>query len=560
MTRFIALVALATLLASACTTAGESPPDDSPQQCAATYADGLDAWAAAGFSGTVAISTGGTFDCVAGYGAADRDSDRTNAPDTVYSIGSISKAFTAAAIFRLVDTGRLRLGDRAGAIIPALHGLASRATVRQLLLHTSGLTGSIGADHAPLGRETAIRRLGRLHRAYAPGSHYLYSNAGYTLLALIIDKLAGKGYRGFMASQVLRTPDGVRSRGFWDGEPAARGPRAVGYLDGGPTEQLGDFAGPHWALSGNGDLAMTTHDLASWTHALFDGDVVSRTSTRGIARAGIDRGDGTSATPGWVRFPASAYGEPVIATSGGGGDIGHDAVVAWLPRSERAVAIASNTPVVRAEDLLTAIAPALVEGDPVPPPKTPAGSADPAELRAAVGTYHLDPGDSFGVAVRDDELDISAHGRRAVEALFPRPASVSADTASTHEAAVLDLLQGATDEGRKERELFESDFGAITDLALSGTAVIDGELRTYITVRTASESVLGWYALDESGAISAAEIPTDPPHATFVPVGGDRYQSDDPTGDEPAVTVTFTKHDLALGGPDGTVRAERAGR
>ena len=557
MTRVLVLLMTLALLLSACSNSDDPQTESTSTSCPEKrYADGLDAWAGAGFSGTVAISRSGEFECVAGYGSADRADDRPNTPDTVFSIGSISKAFTAAGIYSLVDKHRLRLGATAGEIIPSLRGPAAHATVRQLLLHTSGLTGSIGADHAPLGRRTAIRRLGRLDRAYPPGEHFLYSNAGYTLLALIIDKLTGN-YRDYQETRVLDQPDGVGSRGFWDGEPAAEGPRAIGYLDGGRSTQLGEFVGPYWALAGNGDLAMTTRDLASWTYALFDDDVVSPRSTRAIATPGVTREDGSAGTPGWVRFPAARFGEPVIATSGGGGDIGHDAVVAWLPRSKRVVAIASNTPVVRAEDLLVAIAPALVEDESVPPPSTPDVDVDPARLRAAAGTYTLGD-DTIDVAVHNDKLVVTPHGPDAVDALFPRPASVSADLVARHEDAGLDLLHGDNAEGRKERELFESDFGTITEIDLAGTAVIDGELRTYVTMRTESESVLGWYALDEAGAISAAEVPTEPPAAAFVPIGGDRFRTDDPSGDAPDVTLTFSKQDVAIASPDGTVRADRA--
>ena len=553
MTRLLALLTALALLTSACTSAGDTPPGRSSHDCPKTY-EGLESWAKAGFSGTVAVSRDGEFECVAGYGSADRADDQANTPDTVYSIGSVSKAFTATAIYRLVDDDRLRLGDRAGEILPSLRGPAARSTVRQLLLHTSGLTGSIGADHAPLGRAAAIRELGNLRRAYEPGARYLYSNAGYTLLALIVDELSD-GYRDFMAKHILDTPDGSRSRGFWDGEPAAGDQRAVGYLDGGPTDHMGEFNGPHWALSGNGDLAMTTRDLATWTYALFSGDILSRRSTRAVGTGQIVRDDGASATAGWVRFPAAKFGEPVVATSGGGGGIGHDVVVAWLPRSKRVVTIASNTPVVRAEDLLTAIAPALVAGETVPPPDRPHASVDPAVLRDAAGTYRLDRDSSFDVSARDNELTITAYGPEAVETLFPRPANVSTDLVSTHEEAVLDLLQGETDEGREERDLFESDFGEITEIELAGTSVIDGELRTYVTLHTETDSVLGWYALDEAGAIAGAEVPTDPPTSQFVPLGGKRFRSDDPSGDAPDVTLTFERRGFSLDGPDGSVRA-----
>lgn len=562
MHRYVAALTLTALLATACTgpDAGEAPDARTPpNRCSPEMDEGFRAWADAGFNGTVAISTHGRFDCLGGYGEADRDARTPNTTDTVFSIGSISKAFTAAAILTLVDHGKLRLGEHAETVLPGLHGPAARATVRRLLLHTGGLTGNLGGDHAPLDRDAAIRRAGRLRQAYRPGTHYLYSNAGYTLLALIAQQIAGEPYRHYLESTVLRLPGGAVAGGFWDGEPAAPGPRALGYLVGGPSHQRGEFAGPYWALAGNGDLAMTTGDLARWTYALFSGEVVSKRSTRLIARPGFPRGNGRTATPGWVTFAKPVYGEPVVATSGGGGDIGHDAVVARLPDSERVVAIASNTPGVRAEDLLTAVAPALIAGDPVPPPDSSSVAPDPKQLAAAAGAYRLrgPAGGSLDVKAHGDGLAVRADGEDAAEALFPLPTDVSTDDAAAHEGRVLALLRGESDEGRKERELFESDFGDITGIEPGGTLVADGELRTYVTVETATESVLGWYAVDATGAISAAEIPTDPPTLSLVRVGGDRYRPDDPTGEGPDVTVTFHGRRMTLTAPDGTVEARR---
>lgn len=561
MLRFLAALVAATMLASGCT--GPDPATTASGEsahhprCDPELDDGLHAWADAGFSGTVAISTNGRFDCLAGYGRADRSAGTTNSIDTVFGIGSISKAFTATAVLRLIDEDALALNDRAGSILPRLRGSAARATVRQLLLHTSGLTGSIGNDHMALGHDAAVRNASRLERAYRPGSRYLYSNAGYTLLALIVEQVAKRGYRGYLASRVLRLPDGDVAGGFWDGEPAAAGPRAVGYLDDGPSDQRGHFSGPHWALSGNGDLAMTTRELARWTRALFRGELVSAKSTAIVAGPGLPQGRGRSVTPGWVVFDESVYGEPVLATSGGGGDIGQDAVVAWLPDSDRVVAIASNTQDVRAEDLLAAIAPALVAGDAVPPPDTTREAMGAAELARLAGRYRVGENASLEVTAGEDGIAVTARGEDAVHALFPLPENIGADTAEAHRQQVVALLDGDTDAGAEERELIESDFGTITDVAASGTLVADDELRTYVTVQTGQGPTLGWYALDRAGGIVAAEIPTGPPELGLVPIGGERFGPDDPTGDGPDLTVTFDGDRMTLTGADGTTVARR---
>ncbi len=224
--------------------------------CADLTGEALEAWGDAGFSGTIAVSSGDEVDCVESFGLADRERATANDADTVYSIGSVSKAFTAAAVLALVDDGSLTLDDRAGQLLPTLSGPIADASVEELLLHTSGLTGSHGSDHRPLTRDQALDAISGLELAFQPGTEFLYSNAGYTLLALIVEEVSGVPYRDFLVSRILPLPNDRSAGGFWDGEPAAPGPRAVGYLDDGPTDEMGGFDGPHWALErqrGSGD-------------------------------------------------------------------------------------------------------------------------------------------------------------------------------------------------------------------------------------------------------------------------------------------------------------------
>jgi CubicO group peptidase (beta-lactamase class C family) len=516
----------------------------------------LSAWADAGFSGSIALSTGEEFDCRAAFGDADQDSGTPNTTDTVFAIGSISKAFTATAIFDLIDAGELSLDDRAGGIVPGLGGPAADATIEQLLLHTSGLNGSHGADHQPLDHDEAVTAISGLEQEFEPGSDFLYSNAGYTLLALIVDEVSDSGYRDHMVSQILQLPNGDTAGGFWDGEPAASGPRATGYLDDGPSNERGDFEGPHWALSGNGDLAMTASDLASWTYALFSGDIVSPESVEAIGTPGFDHGDGMAEAPGWTVHDASLIGEPVLSTAGGGGDTGHNAAVFWLPESRRVTAIASNTPDIPAEDLLQAVGPALAAGEPPPTPEVSTVDVDPMELEALAGTYELTTGGSFDVTTGDDGLDITATGTDAVEALFPQPEGVSANDVETHEQAVLALLAGETEEGRNEIDALESDFGTIDDVDLIGT-VYDGELRTYVTITFGSTSETLWYALNDRGGIEGVDGPATP-SALFVPADGGLYRRQVPAGDGTDVTVEFDEEVMTVTGPEGSANAQLA--
>jgi CubicO group peptidase (beta-lactamase class C family) len=562
MNRALVTVTAAMALLAGCDSDSDSEPDAAAVRPATAACDpalerALRAWAQAGFSGSIAISTRGRIECVAAYGSADRDSGRPNTPKTVFSIGSITKSFTAAAILDLIDAGKLARSDRAGKLIPQLAGAAAGATVEQLLLHTSGLTGAHGEDHEPLDRDQAIAAIGELEQAFPHGSDVLYSNAGYTLLALIVEQVSGTSYRDYVASHILRPAGNRVAGGFWEGEPAVTGPRAVGYLEDGSAGELGGFAGPYWAVEGNGGLAMTMRDLATWTHALFTGEIVSPRAVKAITTRGVETGKGQSESPGWVAYDASVFGQPVFASAGGGGDIGHDAIVAWLPESERAIAIASNTPDISGEQLMSAIGPALAAGEPLPGPKRPV-KVGAGGLKGYAGTYDLPSGGSFEVAARDDELAVSAEAADAITALFPIPDGVSAEDVAAHEDAVEALLAGESEEGRKERKGLEQSLGPIDDVELDGSMVADGELRTYVTVTSGNASLRLWYALNEAGGVRAAQGPTEPPTLLLVAAGRDTFRPDDPTGASPPLAVTFHGRRMTVTGPDGAISARRA--
>ena len=526
--------------------AAEAPHDD--EGCPGEVGDGLRAWGDAGFSGGVVVLEAGEVVCRAAYG-------RDVGVDSVFGIGSVSKAVTAAAVLDLVDEGKLGLDDRVGDRVEGLAGPVADATVEQLLLHTSGLTGGVGADHEPLSRDQALAALGGLDLGHPPGQEFAYSNAGYVLLALLVEDVAGIDYRDRLVDQVL--PAGA---GFWNGDPAPEGPRVVGYLDEGPSEQVGDFPGPHWALAGNGDVAMTVEQLATWTNDLFTGGVVSPAAVDLLTGTRFDNGDGSAEIPGWVSTDAELIGEPFVGAAGGGGDTGHEVVTVWLPESERVVTIGSNTPAVTAEALLQAIGPALVAGEPLPAPDPAGGDVDPDAIEAIAGDYELAGGDgTFTVTADDRRLRVAATGSGAVAALFPRPESVPADEVDAHADAVLALLAGETDAGREELAALAEDFGEVEDVALEGTILAQGELRTYVVATTTDgEDMLLWYALDGAGEIAAVEGETNPPSRELAATDEPgTYRSVDPTGGQVAVTVSVDGDALTVAGGGATVEARR---
>ena len=570
MRPLLALTVALALTGTSCTTGSEDPPlDHAPggsgraegaatADCPAGLDAAVDAWGDVGFNGVVTVLRGAE-PCVAAAGVRDRANGAPMTDETVFAIGSVSKSFTAAAVVQLVAEGRLDLHATAGSLVAGLRGPAASATVAQLLTHTSGLLGGAGEDHQPLSHKAAVDALGGLPRVFPAGTDFGYTNGGYTLLALIIDSVTGD-YRGYLADHLLDPAGAAPDAGFWDGHPAARGPRAVGYTEDGRSMQSGDFPGPHWAMSGNGDLAMSMPTLAALTAALFRGEILPDRATAALTKPRWDNGDGTSETYGWVRLGADVLGAVGLAAAGGGGDTGHNAVVAYLPASDLVVAIGSSTPEVNAEDLLQAIIVPLAAGDPVPLPAGPDTTPpDPEIVARAVGTYLLDGGGRLVLSGRGGSATISAVGAAAVDVLFARPTGISPGDLDRHAAAVLDLLSGDDPAGRAERRVASRAVGGIRQIELRGTVVDHRELRTYVRLIGEDSTLDGWYSLDEHGGVAAAQLPAEPPSLELDEQRGDALISADPTAQRPDVRVTAAHGVLTVDNGATVVTARRRG-
>src|SRR5690606_41291337 len=150
MRRRVGVAAATLVFLAACAGDGDLSDGERAPECPTELIEALSAWEDAGFSGSIAVSTASEFDCRAGFGEADRSDGMPNTPDTVYSIGSVSKAFTAAAVAGLVDDGRVAMTDRAGEFVPRIRGTDTDYKIKQLSRHSIRLIGARGADHAQL--------------------------------------------------------------------------------------------------------------------------------------------------------------------------------------------------------------------------------------------------------------------------------------------------------------------------------------------------------------------------------------------------------------------------
>ncbi|WP_110838271.1 serine hydrolase [Paenibacillus flagellatus] len=221
------------------------------------------------FNGSVLVASGEKALLNKGYGLADDGAP--NGPQTKFRLMSVSKSFTAAAILKLEEQGRLSLQDPIGAYAEGLP-FGDRVTLHHLLSHTSGLAREY--DRSPdytLERLVADLRDDSL--AFEPGTGYRYSNAGYALLAYVIERVSGVSYGDFLRTSLFE-PLGMTGSGqYLASSPPER--MARGYWDDG--EKLRPDA-PHFSLPGGGDLYSTTEDLWRWERALTAGEALSSDS------------------------------------------------------------------------------------------------------------------------------------------------------------------------------------------------------------------------------------------------------------------------------------------
>ncbi len=532
--------------------------------CDPKMEESLQAWADEGFAGAIAVLEADR-PCAVGLGIADRQTGRTITAETSFSIGSVTKAVTAAAILHLDDMGTIDLEDTAGDHVPGLTGEVNDLTIRNLLLHTSGLTGYHGQDHVAMTKPEAIAAISDLELSFDQGSSYSYTNAGYTLLALIVEEVTEQGYRQFVVDEILRDGAGNPIGGFWDGEPAVADPRAVGYLAGNEPGELGDFAGPHWALDGNGGVAMTALEMAEWARALFSGEILSESATEKLTTLRKRHPSGEYELPGWVELQPTEFGERLILASGGGGSIGHLMDVVWLPDTGRAMAVAQSATSYNANDLLRHIADALVTGTGVPTPP-PLRTADSATMADLVGTYAL-PGDGERpdrITISIDELDprglrVVADGSGAIASIFPHPPGFEGEL-QRHEENALKLANGETSEGARLRQEFEAQAGEITGVTIIAS-IFDGELVTFLDLQLNDGNRSIALALNEQGGSEFIAVDPAPPNRWFVYQDDGSFMMHRPNEFDPEVRLfsggTGPDGGLQIVGPDGTIMAER---
>ena len=203
------------------------------------------------------------------YGMADLEHEVRNTPETIFEAGSVSKQFTAAAVALLAKDGKLSLDDPIRKYFPELPEYEAPITIRQMLMHMSGLRdwGAVAAiggwprtsraythDHVLeiISRQKALN--------FRPGAQYSYSNSGYNLAAMLVTRVSGMSFAEFSRARLFEPLGMTRTSWRDDFRRVIKG-RAVAYAD-----RRGEFFQdmPFEDVHGNGGLLTTVGDLLKW--------------------------------------------------------------------------------------------------------------------------------------------------------------------------------------------------------------------------------------------------------------------------------------------------------
>lgn len=232
-----------------------------------------------------------------GVGLANSDKGLTNTAATVFLIASNTKQFTAAAILKLQEMGRLSVSEPVAVSFPEipeknLSGPAGRpATIEDLVHHTSGIVETywlpeiearIAVQRTPL--QTFLTALHDKSLQWEPGTRYEYSNTGYVLLGEIVKRKSGKSFKDFVESELLR-PQKIEN--IWVGLPPTLKSLARPYIfnSEGRRDYIRDagLKEPQaWDLTALSDtnVSATATDLGRWLLELVAGHVLNRESTQ----------------------------------------------------------------------------------------------------------------------------------------------------------------------------------------------------------------------------------------------------------------------------------------
>jgi CubicO group peptidase (beta-lactamase class C family) len=354
-----------------------------------------------------------------GYGMADIEHGVPNSPATVFNIASVSKQFTAFAIYLLAQEGRLSLDDDVRKYLPELNDFGTTITLQHLLHHTSGLRDHDSLQglagwrlYEDVSTEDDILNLTWRQKAlnFLPGNEFLYSNTGYVLLGLIVERLSGQSIASFEKERIFE-PLGMQNAQVHENYGDLVPGRAYSYVKG--ADDRYRYIASSDSNVGSGGVFTTVGDLTRWGWNLDDGRVGGRELVEQMQVPARLKGDKPG--PYGAGFFVWTY-RGLKVVEHGGANAGYRAALVRFPEQRFSVALLCNTDeVVSPEEQAIKVADVFlgkVLGPAQPQAKKPAEiKIDPRTLDALTGEYLHHPGVTITYTKENDHLVAQATGQ-----------------------------------------------------------------------------------------------------------------------------------------------------
>lgn len=291
---------------------------------------------------SVLISENGKIVFEHGFGFANLEDKITVSPNTNFRLASVTKQFTAAAILILIQKGVCRLDTKLTDIFEDFPDYGKKITIENLLNHTSGLI-----DYEDLIPDTAtiqvkdadvLRMMYGVDSTYfEPGTLFKYSNTGYALLAMIVERISGKSFAQFLAENIFKPLEMKSTVAHEDGKSVVEH-RAFGYerTDAGWIKKDQSITS---AVLGDGGIYSNVEDLFKWEQSLYTNKILSdELRNEAMTRARLNNGEEVDYGFGW--HLKTYKGEEIVYHSGS--TQGFRNVIYRVPSKNFCVIILSN--------------------------------------------------------------------------------------------------------------------------------------------------------------------------------------------------------------------------
>ena len=295
-----------------------------------------------GFSGAVLVAMNGEKVIHKGYGWAVRERKLPVTTKTVFDIGSISKPFTATAVMKLEQEGKLKVTDSITEFFDTVPDDKKAITIHHLLTHSAGLGEyhDTKGDFEEMTGEEAVQHIFNQKLKFNPGTDYAYSNSGFTLLAVIVEKVSGQPFKKFLKNQIFN-PAGMTSTGFYRNPAWKKENDVHGYNDRKLGKENSPLTWPEitWALLGNGGLVSSAEDLFKFHLSMKGSKIFSQKTKRESYTGHVKIGEDAMMGYGWG-IRSTEHGKRV--SHGGANDFGFQAMFIRYLDEDVVIVITTN--------------------------------------------------------------------------------------------------------------------------------------------------------------------------------------------------------------------------